>query len=75
MMSIVCSSCGRAKKYKGTSLEYFSVLQKFEDVFQEIPGLPPGRDIYFSIDIVPGASPMLKTPYRMSTPELKELQM
>jgi hypothetical protein len=26
---------------KGPSLKYFLVLQKFEDVFQEIPGLPP----------------------------------
>jgi hypothetical protein len=60
---------------KGPSLEYFSVLQEFEDVFQEIPGLPPKRDIDFSIDLVPGVSPVSKTPYRMSTPELKELQM
>ena len=31
---------------KGPSLEYFSVLQEFEDVFQEIPGLPPDRFLY-----------------------------
>jgi hypothetical protein len=55
---------------KGPSLEDFSVLQEFEDVFQEIPGFPP-REIYFSIDLVPGAAPVSKTPYRMSTPELK----
>jgi hypothetical protein len=39
---------------KGASLEYFSVLQEFEDVFQEIPGFPPRRGIDFSIDLVPG---------------------
>jgi hypothetical protein len=39
------------------------------------PGLPPKRDIYFSIDLMPGAAPVSKTPYRMSMPELKELQM
>jgi hypothetical protein len=33
------------KKAKGPSLEYFSVLQEFEDVFQEIPGFPPKREI------------------------------
>jgi hypothetical protein len=60
---------------KGPSLEYFSVLQEFEDVFQEIPGFPPRREIDFSIDLVPGVAPVSKTPYRMSTPELKELQM
>jgi hypothetical protein len=37
--------------------------------------LPPKREIYFSIDLVPGDAAVSKTPYRMSTPELKELQM
>jgi hypothetical protein len=43
---------------KGPSLEDFSILQEFEDVLQEIPGLPPIREIYFSIDLVPGAALM-----------------
>jgi hypothetical protein len=60
---------------KGPSLEYFSVLQEFEDVFQEILGLTPIREVDFSIDLVPGAASVSKTPYRMSTLELKELQM
>jgi hypothetical protein len=60
---------------KGPSLEDFSILQEFEDVFQEIPRLPPRREIDFLIDLVPGAAPMSKTPYKISTPELKELQM
>jgi hypothetical protein len=59
---------------KGPRLEYFSVLWEFEDVFQEIPGFPPRREIDFSIDLVSGAAPVSKTPYRMSTPELKELK-
>jgi hypothetical protein len=37
-------------------------------------GLPPKRDIDFSINLMPGVAPVSKTPYRMSTPEL-ELQM
>jgi hypothetical protein len=56
---------------KGPSLEYLLVLQEFEYVFQEIPGLPPRRVIDYSIDLVPRASLVSKTPYRMSTPELK----
>jgi hypothetical protein len=60
---------------KGPSLKDFSVLQEFDDVFKEIPRLPPRREIYFSIDLVTGASPVSKTPYRMNTLELKELQM
>ena len=60
---------------KWPSLEDFSVLQEFEDVLQEISRLPPRREIDFSIDLVPGDASVLKTPYRLSTPELKELQM
>jgi hypothetical protein len=51
------------------------ILQEFEDVFQEISGFPLEREIDFSIDLVPRASSISKTPYKMSTPELKELQM
>jgi hypothetical protein len=61
------------KKTKGPRLEDFLVLQEFEDVFQEILGLPPKKEIYFSIYLVQGDSSMSKTPYIMSTPELKEL--
>ena len=51
------------------------MLQEFRDVFpDEIPGLPPKRDIDFIIELVPGAAPVSKTPYRMSTPEILELK-
>jgi hypothetical protein len=33
------------------------------------------KEIDLSIDLMPGAAPVSKTPYRMSTPELNELQM
>jgi hypothetical protein len=58
-----------------SNLEDHEVLKEFKDVFQEVPGLPPRRDIDFSINLMPGATPVLKAPYRMSTPELKELQL
>jgi hypothetical protein len=52
------------------------ILSKFQDVFpEEIPGLPPRRDIDFTIDLVPGSTPVSKAPYRMSVPELTELKM
>ena len=52
-------------------LEYFHVLQEFRDVFLgEILGLPPKRDIDFTIELVPGAAPVSKTPYRKSTLEM-----
>ena len=57
------------------NLEDHAVLKEFEDVFKEISRLPPKRDIDFSINLTLGAAPVSKTPYQMSTPELKELQM
>ena len=57
-------------------LEEFHVLQEFRDFFpDEIPGLPPKRDIGFTINLVPRAALVSKTPYRMITPELIELKM
>ena len=45
-------------------LEDFHVLQEFRDVFpDEILGLPPKRDIDFTIKLVPRAAPVSKTPY------------
>ena len=41
----------------------------------EIPGLPPKRDIDFTIELVPGAALVSKAPYMMSTPEMLELKM
>ena len=58
------------------SLEDYHVLQEFKDVFlDDIPGIPPKRDIYFTINLVSGAAPVSKTPCRMSTPEFLELKM
>jgi hypothetical protein len=52
------------------------VLRDFKDVFaDEIPELPPRREIDFSIDLIPGSSPVSKAPYKMSIPELTELKI
>jgi hypothetical protein len=52
------------------------ILREYRDVFpEEVPGLPPKRDIDFSIELAPGAVPVSRTPYRMSTPELVELKL
>jgi hypothetical protein len=62
-------------KDKVPNFEDHAVLEEFEDVFKEVPGLPPKRDIDFSIHLMHGVAPMSKTLYRMSTPELKKFQM
>ena len=55
-------------------LEKISVVNEFPDVFpDELPGLPPDREIEFSIDLIPGAEPVSKAPYRMAPVEMKEL--
>jgi hypothetical protein len=52
------------------------ILREYRDVFpEEVLGLPPRRDIDFSIELAPGAVSMSKTPYRMSTSELVELKL
>jgi hypothetical protein len=62
-------------KDKVPSVEDYEMLKEFEDVFKEIPGFLLKRDIDLSINLMPRAAPVSKTPYRMSTPELKELYM
>jgi hypothetical protein len=57
------------------NIEDQEVLKAFEDVFKEILGLHPKRDIDFFINLMHGEAPVSKTPYRMSTLELKELHM
>ena len=57
-------------------LEDYQVLQEFRDMFaDETPGLPSKREIYFTIELVPGVAPVFKEPYMMSTPEMLELKM
>jgi hypothetical protein len=57
-------------------LEDFVVLCDFRDMFvDEIPELTPIREIDFSIDLLPGSSPISKASYRMSLPELTELKI
>jgi hypothetical protein len=57
-----------APKDKVSSIEDCAVLKEYEDVFKEILGFPPKRDIDFSINLMSGAALVSKTPYRMSTP-------
>ena len=51
------------------------MLNEFIDVFpEEIPGLPPWRELDFTIELVPGTVPSSKAPYRMNILELNELK-
>jgi hypothetical protein len=51
------------------------VVNEFPNVFpEELPGMPPDRDIEFVIEFKPGTTSIYKTPYKMATPELAELK-
>eukprot|EP00253_Pinus_taeda_P018433 PITA_18433 len=64
------------QKDKMSALGNIPVVQEFVDVFpEEVPGLPPKRDIDFTIELIPGAAPVSRAPYRMSVLELTELKM
>ena len=57
-------------------LEEIPVVRNFLEVFpQELPGLPPEREVEFVIELAPGTEPISKAPYRMSLSELKELKV
>ena len=52
------------------------VVCEYEDVFlDELPGLPPRRDVDFIIELHPGTSPISMTPYRMAPVVLQELKV
>ena len=51
------------------------VVEEFPDVFpDDLPGMPPDRDIEFIIELLPGTAPIAKHPYRMGVNELEELK-
>ncbi|GJX64342.1 putative reverse transcriptase domain-containing protein [Tanacetum coccineum] len=55
-------------------LEDVPIVQNFPEVFPEdLPGLPPTRQVEFQIDLVPGAAPVARAPYRLAPSEMKEL--
>ncbi|WVZ97053.1 hypothetical protein U9M48_042617, partial [Paspalum notatum var. saurae] len=58
------------------ALAKIPVACDYRDVFlEELPGLPPDRDVEFSIELVPGTAPVSRRPYRMAPNELKELKV
>ncbi|KAD6796106.1 hypothetical protein E3N88_07002 [Mikania micrantha] len=62
------------KEAKVKELEDVPMVCNFPDVFPEdLPGIPPDREIEFQIDVVPGAQPITKAPYRLAPTEMKEL--
>ncbi|GKG22419.1 hypothetical protein Tco_0387722, partial [Tanacetum coccineum] len=57
-------------------MEDVHVIRDFPEVFpEELAELPPPRQVEFRIDLVPGAAPVVRAPYRLAPSEMKELSV
>ncbi|GJW16876.1 putative reverse transcriptase domain-containing protein [Tanacetum coccineum] len=55
-------------------LDNVPIIRDFPEVFPEdLSGLPPTRQVEFQIDLIPGAAPVARAPYRLAPSEMKEL--
>nr|GEV56473.1 reverse transcriptase domain-containing protein [Tanacetum cinerariifolium] len=62
------------KKSDEKRLENMPVVREFPDVFlEELPGLPPVRQVEFQIDLILGTTPVAHAPYRLAPSEMQEL--
>nr|GFC87732.1 putative reverse transcriptase domain-containing protein [Tanacetum cinerariifolium] len=61
-------------KSKEKQLEDVPIVREFFEVFPEdLPGLQPTRQVEFQIDLISGAAPVARVPYRLAPSEMKEL--
>nr|GFC77133.1 putative reverse transcriptase domain-containing protein [Tanacetum cinerariifolium] len=61
-------------KVNKSKLEDIPVVRKFPGVFlEDLSGLPPSREIEFRIDLIHGAMPVAKSPYRLAPTEMQKL--
>nr|GEZ35461.1 hypothetical protein [Tanacetum cinerariifolium] len=64
---------GEEDKSKGKQLKDVPINRDFLEVFPEdFPGLPPAQPVEFQIDLIPGAAPVARAPYRLAPSEMKE---
>jgi hypothetical protein len=62
------------RKSEGKRISDIPVVKNFPNVFPEdVSGLPPVRQVEFRMDLVPGAAPVAKAPYRLAPTEMQEL--
>ncbi|GKB45279.1 putative reverse transcriptase domain-containing protein [Tanacetum coccineum] len=62
------------KKSDEKRLEDIPVVREFPEVFPEdLPGLPPVRQVEFQIDLIPGTTPVARAPYRLAPSKMQEL--
>nr|GFA28917.1 putative reverse transcriptase domain-containing protein [Tanacetum cinerariifolium] len=65
---------GAEDKSNEKRLEDVPIVQDFPEVFPEdLPGIPPTRQVKSQINLLPGAAPVARAPYRLAPSEMKEL--
>jgi hypothetical protein len=58
-----------------SDLTSIPVVREFPDIFpDDLPGLPPDRDVEFTIELEPGTASIFQRPYRMAPKELAEMK-
>ncbi|GKD29176.1 hypothetical protein Tco_1239954 [Tanacetum coccineum] len=57
-------------KSEGKLLEDVPIVRDFPE---DLSGIPPAQQVEFQIDLVPGATPVARAPYRLAPSEMKEL--
>nr|GEW78363.1 putative reverse transcriptase domain-containing protein [Tanacetum cinerariifolium] len=61
-------------KSENKRLEDIPIIQDFPEVFpEELLGLPPTRQVEFQIDLIHGAAPVARAPYRLAPSKIEEL--
>jgi hypothetical protein len=74
-IAILAKPSGRVYEVIIQEIQDIPVVCEFPDVFPEdLPGLPPERDVEFVIELKPGTTPISRSPYRMPPNELAELK-
>nr|GEU40990.1 putative reverse transcriptase domain-containing protein [Tanacetum cinerariifolium] len=59
---------------EGKQLKDVPVIRDYPEVFpKDLSGLPPARPVEFQIDLIPGAAPVARAPYRLAPSKMKEL--
>ncbi|GJY07908.1 putative reverse transcriptase domain-containing protein [Tanacetum coccineum] len=66
-------SCTKVQKYLLKDLTFLLAHVPKRRMRQVLPGLPQTRQVEFQIDLVPGAAPVARAPYRLAPSEMKEL--
>ncbi|GKE51799.1 putative reverse transcriptase domain-containing protein [Tanacetum coccineum] len=62
------------KKSDEKRLEDIPVVREFPELFlEDLPGLPPVHQVEFQINLIPGAAPVARAPYRLAPSEMQEL--